>query len=137
MVRGFILTNLMTASNEPAKFKVPLRILGNSIGELADFPQGPGGRTWRDGQVVAIKGKRSKWVARSHFVFCTRPTRKPNRYINKHSLPIMQDMFPGVVLEELDTGHWVHSEAYVPVPDIFIPRLIVGVQPWRIPPNRL
>jgi len=25
----------------------------------------------------------------------------------------MQDMFPGVVLEELDTGHWVHSEACV------------------------
>lgn len=25
----------------------------------------------------------------------------------------MQDMFPGVVLEELDAGHWVHSEAYV------------------------
>ena len=24
-------------------------------------------------------------------------------------------MFPGVVLEELDAGHWVHYEAYVPV----------------------
>ena len=27
----------------------------------------------------------------------------------------MQDMFPGVVLEELDTGHWVHSEACVSI----------------------
>ena len=26
----------------------------------------------------------------------------------------MQDMFPGAVLEELDAGHWVHSEQYVP-----------------------
>jgi len=30
----------------------------------------------------------------------------------------MQDMFPEVVLEELDTGHWVHSEAYVPPFDV-------------------
>ncbi|KAF9643977.1 alpha beta-hydrolase [Thelephora ganbajun] len=92
MVRAFLLTNLLTVPNEPARFKVPLRILENSLGELADFPQGPGGRTWKDGQVVAIKGKRSK-------------------YVNKHNFPIMQDMFPGVILEELDTGHWVHSEA--------------------------
>jgi hypothetical protein len=28
-------------------------------------------------------------------------------------------MFPGVVLEELDTGHWVHSEAYVSAFDTF------------------
>ena len=37
-----------------------------------------------------------------------------SRYINKHNFPIMQDMFPGAVLEELDAGHWVHSEQYVP-----------------------
>jgi len=60
MVRAFMLTNLLTAPNEPARFKVPLRILGNSLEELADFPQGTGGRTWRDGRVVAVKGKRSK-----------------------------------------------------------------------------
>jgi len=92
MIRGFLLTNLLTAPKEPARFKVPLRILRNSLGELADFPHGPGERTWKDGRVVAIKGKRSK-------------------YINKRNFPIMQDMFPGIVLEELDAGHWVHSEA--------------------------
>jgi len=129
MVRGFLLTNLLTGPNEPARFKVPLRILGDSLGELADFPKGLGGRTWRDGQVVAIKGERSKWVPRSHFVFCTRPTRKPNRYINKQNFPIMQDMFPGVVLEELDAGHWVHSEACVPTPDMFILQLTMGYSP--------
>jgi hypothetical protein len=57
------MTNLVTAPNEPAKFKVPLGILGNSLGELADFPLVPNGRTWEDGRVVAIKGKRSKWVS--------------------------------------------------------------------------
>ena len=41
----------------------------------------------------------------------------------------MQAMFPGVVLEELDTGHWVHSEAYVPSFDMFVPRLIVRYSP--------
>jgi hypothetical protein len=71
MVRGFLLTNLLTAPNEPAKFKVPLQILGNSLRELAGFPQDLGERTWTDGQVAAIKGKRSKWVAHSQFVFCT------------------------------------------------------------------
>jgi hypothetical protein len=60
MVRAFLMTNLVKPQNEPVKFKVPLRILGNSLEELADFPQGLGGRTWRDGQVVAIKGRRSK-----------------------------------------------------------------------------
>lgn len=56
-----MLTNLTTTPNEPVRFKVPLRILENSLGELGDFPQGPGpGRTWKDGQVVAIKGKKSK-----------------------------------------------------------------------------
>jgi hypothetical protein len=60
MVRAFLLTNLVTAPKEPVRFKVPLRILRNSLDELADFPQGPGGRTWRVGQVVAIKGKKSK-----------------------------------------------------------------------------
>jgi len=60
MIRGFLLTNLLTAPNEPARFKVPLRILANSLGELADFPHGPGGRTWKNGQTIAIKGKRSK-----------------------------------------------------------------------------
>ena len=60
MVRAFLMTNLVKLPNEPMRFKVPLRILGNSLGELADFPQGLGGRTWRDGQVVAVKGKRSK-----------------------------------------------------------------------------
>lgn len=59
-IRAFLLTNLATTPNEPVRFKVPLRILGNSLGELADFPQGLGGRTWKHGQVVAIKGKKSK-----------------------------------------------------------------------------
>lgn len=60
MTRAFLLTNLLTAPNEPVRFKVPLGILRNSLGELADFPYAPGGRTWTAGQVVAVKGKRSK-----------------------------------------------------------------------------
>ena len=60
MVRAFLLTNLEKPRNEPMKFKVPLGILKNSLGEISGFPHGPGERTWRDGQVVAIKGKKSK-----------------------------------------------------------------------------
>ena len=42
---------------------------------------------------------------------------------------MMQDMFPGVVLEELDTGHWVHSEACVSIFRVPILCLIVGLRP--------
>lgn len=70
MVRAFLLTNLEKPRDEPMKFKVPLGILKSSLGDLSDFPHGPGERTWRDGQVVAIKGKRSKWVSgRPCFIF--------------------------------------------------------------------
>lgn len=41
----------------------------------------------------------------------------------------MQEMFPGVVLEELDAGHWVHSEACVPLFNIFIPELTAENSP--------
>jgi len=131
MVRAFLLTNLLTAPSEPARFRVPLRILGNSLSELADFPSGPGGRTWKDGRVVAIKGKKSKWGFHSRLSFRIRSIHEPDRYINKHNLPIMQDMFPGVVLEELDTGHWVHSEACVSTFDGIIPELMVIYSPGK------
>ena len=129
MVRAFLLTNLLTTPNEPAKFKVPLGILRNSLEELADFPYVPGERTWTGGQVVAVKGKKSKCVSHSQFVFYARPTRGPNRYINKRNLPIMQDMFPEVVLEELDAGHWVHSEACASTPDLFVLQLTTKRRP--------
>lgn len=38
-------------------------------------------------------------------------------------------MFPGAALEELDAGHWVHSEAYVPYFDVFLPQLTVRCSP--------
>jgi hypothetical protein len=60
MIRDFLLTNLLVGREKPAKFKVPLQILRNSLGELADFPYSPGERTWKDGSVVAIKGGKSK-----------------------------------------------------------------------------
>ena len=41
----------------------------------------------------------------------------------------MQDMFPGIELEELDAGHWVHSEAYVRYFDRFIPWLMMRCSP--------
>ena len=38
-------------------------------------------------------------------------------------------MFPGVVLEELDAGHWVHSEAYVLFFNVFFSELTMGYRP--------
>ena len=63
MIRDFLLTNLVMEKNEPARFKVPLRILKGSLEELADFPYERGERVWKGGQVVAIKGGRSEWVS--------------------------------------------------------------------------
>ncbi|KAF8896675.1 alpha/beta-hydrolase [Infundibulicybe gibba] len=91
-IRMFLLTNLIFSKSPstPAKFQIPLHILGDAIDEIGSFPYEPGQRTW-DGRTLFVKGAKSA-------------------YINRHSLQVAQSLFPHMKLEELDTGHWVHSE---------------------------
>ncbi|KAI0833404.1 alpha/beta-hydrolase [Trametes gibbosa] len=93
MTRAFLLMNLEhpTAHNPHAlRFRIPIDLLGKSIGELGSFPYLPGERVW-EGPTLFIKGDRSK-------------------YINKHNIDTAKAFFPNMQLERLDASHWVHSE---------------------------
>ncbi|PIL35643.1 hypothetical protein GSI_02372 [Ganoderma sinense ZZ0214-1] len=93
MIRAFLLMNLEhpTAQHQrPLKFRVPVQLLGDSIPEIGGFPWSPGERTF-DGPTLFIKGTKSK-------------------YINRHNVDSAKAFFPNMILEELDAGHWVHSE---------------------------
>ncbi|PBK92853.1 alpha/beta-hydrolase [Armillaria gallica] len=89
----FLLTNLVVpphTSHEHAHFRIPINVLGNSIQDIGSFPYEDGERRW-DGKTLFIKGAKSA-------------------YINWHNVPIAKSFFPNMVLETLDTGHWVHAE---------------------------
>ncbi|KAJ7639505.1 Alpha/Beta hydrolase protein, partial [Roridomyces roridus] len=90
-ITTFLLTNLLPSPSS-SKFRIPINILARSIDELGSFPYPPedGDVPW-DGQTLFIKGTKSK-------------------YINRRNLPIAEKLFPGTKVEEVDSGHWVHSE---------------------------
>jgi len=91
-IRAFLLTNisLPTPSTPHVHFRIPISILGDAISEIGGFQYEPDERTW-DGQTLFMKGSKS-------------------RYINSRNIPLAKEYFPNMVLEELDTGHWVHAE---------------------------
>ncbi|KAG9124973.1 hypothetical protein FRC07_009495 [Ceratobasidium sp. 392] len=90
-VRGFLLHNLVApAKGEPLRFRIPLSIIANGIDGIGDFPHTPGQEKW-EGPVLFVKGAKSK-------------------YINRRNTPVMEQYFPNMRLEVLDTGHWVHAE---------------------------
>ncbi|KAI0787738.1 alpha/beta-hydrolase [Fomes fomentarius] len=93
MTRAFLLMNLEHPSvHHPhsLKFRIPLGILGKSIPEIGGFPWAPGERSFEK-PTLFIKGTKSK-------------------YINRHNIDAARAFFPNMVLEELNAGHWVHSE---------------------------
>ncbi|KAN0092681.1 Alpha/Beta hydrolase fold [Tylopilus felleus] len=88
-VRAFLLTNL-NASQPPFKFRVPLDVLKEGRSEIESFPYAPGERGWH-GPALFVKGSKSN-------------------FINRHNKPLIMNFFPESVIEELDTGHWIHAE---------------------------
>lgn len=95
MVRAFLLTNLVesdSAGSErgPLQFRIPIRTIGDNIGEIGSFPYDPGERVW-EGDTLFIKGTKS-------------------RYISERNLPAAKQFFPRMKLETIETGHWVHAE---------------------------
>jgi pimeloyl-ACP methyl ester carboxylesterase len=79
-------------------FRIPLKIIADSIHNLGDFPVTPGEVSW-DGPTLFIKGKHAD-------------------YINEENLPLCRKFFPNMRLETLDAGHWVQADRPVEFVDV-------------------
>ncbi|WWC60096.1 uncharacterized protein I303_102660 [Kwoniella dejecticola CBS 10117] len=96
--RQFLLTNTrQTHGHDPhLVFRIPLTLLSSSIKHIGDFPYPPPppvsstSPTW-EGATLFLKGAQSK-------------------YINRKNIPVAEAFFPNMMLETLETGHWVHAE---------------------------
>ncbi|KAJ6515311.1 Alpha/Beta hydrolase protein [Mycena sanguinolenta] len=88
-VCAFLLTNLIPQPNT-SHFRIPVDLIGDSIEGMGSFPFTPEEAQW-PGKTLFIKGAKSS-------------------YINRHNIPLAEKFFPAMKIENLDTGHWVHSE---------------------------
>lgn len=67
-VRQFLLTNLERAGPaDPYKFRLPLKILRDALGEIGQFPYSPEERQW-DHPALFIKGESLHLFPASHFL---------------------------------------------------------------------
>jgi pimeloyl-ACP methyl ester carboxylesterase len=97
-VRQFLLTNLVRDDERTArdgkvrmKWRVPIKILADSLGYLGDFP-------FTDPEKVRFEKP-------SLFVRGTR-----SHYVPDETLPIIGRFFPRFEVVDVDSGHWVISE---------------------------
>ncbi|KLJ06433.1 hypothetical protein EMPG_09270 [Blastomyces silverae] len=87
-IRQFLLTNLIRSKeNNVLKFRVPVKLLGESLGELAGFPFSPSDTVKFEGPSLFIRGTRS-------------------RYVQDKALPTIAHFFPNYRLVDVDAGHW-------------------------------
>jgi hypothetical protein len=61
-VLTWLLANLESTADGVLRFRIPLGILGASIGDIGAFPFAPGERAW-EGPTLFVKGKKSECVA--------------------------------------------------------------------------
>ncbi|KAI0885219.1 alpha/beta-hydrolase [Annulohypoxylon maeteangense] len=98
-IRHFLLGNLYRPSPSPStpagpiaqKFRVPLEILGRSLGHLGDFPFKDPSAARFAGPALFVRGTRSAYV--------------PDEVV-----PLIGEFFPRFRLVDVDAGHWVISE---------------------------
>lgn len=91
-VRQFLLTNLTRESpDQPLKFRIPIRILGAALDDMADFP--------------FTNPDEHRFSKRALFIRGTR-----SHYMSDETLPIIGRFFPRFELVDIDAGHWVISE---------------------------
>ncbi|CAB4394823.1 alpha/beta hydrolase [Rhizophagus irregularis] len=90
-IRQFLLTNLKKDPETGLyKFRIPLDILSDSMGELGRFPFDSAHHTFHK-KTLFVAGTRSNYLP-------------PKVY------PTIRTFFTNAVIAELDTGHWVHAE---------------------------
>ncbi|KAJ7599245.1 Alpha/Beta hydrolase protein [Mycena floridula] len=83
---AFLMTNLVVPPDGPVHFRLPLDILEESVSEIGSFPYNPGEASW-PGPTLFIKGTKSA-------------------FINRHNIPLAEQLFPNMRLETLEAGHW-------------------------------
>ena len=102
VIRGFLLQNLRREGSGDAarwRWQLNLALLGDHLGEIADWPPGP----WDpyDGPVLWLAGVDSDYVQASY-------------------APAMRALFPRVRLVRVkNAGHWVHADQ----PAVFVSAL--------------
>ncbi|KAI1214961.1 alpha/beta-hydrolase [Annulohypoxylon truncatum] len=111
-IRGFLLANLYrpTHASSPERphhrFRVPLDILGRSLGHLGDFPFKDPGAARFEGPALFVRGTKSTYV--------------PDEVV-----PLIGQFFPRFRMVDVDAGHWLISEK----PDDFLQAVIEFLSP--------
>lgn len=90
-VRQFLLTNLVREPGKPLKFRIPVKVLANSLDDMADFPFNNPDEARFSKRALFIRGTKS-------------------HYVSDETLPIIGRFFPRFELVDVDCGHWVISE---------------------------
>lgn len=91
-IRQFLLGNLFREPGEKVqKFRVPLDILGRSLGNLGDFPFKDPNAVRFEKPALFVRGTQSK-------------------YVPDDVLPLIGQFFPRFRLADIDAGHWLISE---------------------------
>lgn len=91
-VRQFLLTNLIRPKpSEPLKFRIPVKILGDALDDMADFPFTNPDETRFSKRALFVRGTKS-------------------HYVSDETLPIIGRFFPRFELADIEAGHWVISE---------------------------
>lgn len=89
-IRQFLLTNLTRpADSSYLKFRVPVRILGNALDEIAGFPFHPDEKRFEK-RVLFVRGTKSA-------------------YVPDEMIPMIGRFFPLFRLKDIDAGHWGES----------------------------
>ncbi|KAI5306848.1 hypothetical protein KEM56_006827 [Ascosphaera pollenicola] len=91
-VRQFLLTNLIRNHDTGRyNFRIPVRILSNSLDEMAGFPFTEADSAKFDGPAMFIRGTQSPYV------------KDEARLLIKH-------FFPNYEMVDIDASHWLISE---------------------------
>ncbi|KAK6534657.1 hypothetical protein TWF281_005963 [Arthrobotrys megalospora] len=91
-IRQFLFTNLLkpTKDNDKFRWRIPIKILGGALDEMAAFPFTPGEKVFTK-PALFVRGTTSKYVA-------------------DETIPLIGEFFPRFQLKDVEAGHWVISE---------------------------
>ncbi|KAK6541697.1 hypothetical protein TWF694_007490 [Orbilia ellipsospora] len=91
-IRQFLFTNLLkpTPTNDRFRWRIPVKLLGNALDEMASFPFTPGKDSFTK-PALFVRGTRSSYVA-------------------DETIPLIGEFFPRFELKDVEAGHWVISE---------------------------